>query len=150
MGRITTIYSSREVELLSSKGRTIKKPFNLLIPLELEHHSEEEGLPPSRSEKTSTSKYNLRRQAKHQNSDGRTTLDFASVNVVSSACQHGFGYDVTFNLSYTVPGYLIYLKMAEGARRFLEELAVITRKNFCEEDVQGLEYHYDQLGSLLD
>lgn len=47
MGRITTINSSREVELLSSKGRTIKRPINLLVPLELEDHSEEEGTPPS-------------------------------------------------------------------------------------------------------
>uniref|UniRef100_A0A8L8K0M0 Integrase catalytic domain-containing protein n=1 Tax=Heligmosomoides polygyrus TaxID=6339 RepID=A0A8L8K0M0_HELPZ len=80
--------------------------------------------------------------------EDRTTLDFASVNVVSSACQR---YDVTFNLSDTVQGNLIYLEMPEGARRFLEELAVKTRKNFCEEDVQGLlEYHHDQLGRLLD
>ncbi|VDO64610.1 unnamed protein product [Heligmosomoides polygyrus] len=40
--------------------------------------------------------------------------------------------------------------MPEGAR-FLEELAMRTRKNLCEEDVQRLlEFHHDQLGRLLD
>ncbi|VDP23112.1 unnamed protein product [Heligmosomoides polygyrus] len=123
MGRITTINSSREVELISSKGRTIKRPINLLIPLELEDHSEEEVPPPIRSENASTCRYSLRRRIEHNNVTNRTTTDCSSVYIVSSACG----------------------PMPETTRQFLEASSE-DNEEFCEEDVQGLlTFHHDRI-----
>ncbi|EGT53729.1 hypothetical protein CAEBREN_31877 [Caenorhabditis brenneri] len=94
MGRVTTLNQSkdgiiRDVELINSNGRTIKRSINMIVPLEMDIEDDPKAKPepnptpesPKPPEETSKGRYNLRKR-KDINYDEDTD---ANINVITTS-----------------------------------------------------------------